>query len=211
LGRDKITLSSTKEQADSTSTPSQEADPPEKKTNSAPAAWNQKAPDGHELTSQELRVLSELKKRDREVHKHEQAHIAAGGHYVRGGASFQYETGPDGKKYAVAGEVSIDTSPEKDPEATIRKMETVRRAALAPAHPSAQDRAVAAEAQMKESQAAMELAKKRAAEGNTKTSKWQDSSLSGPDKHISGKSAASTGKDQAQPQVEPGAIFNTYA
>jgi hypothetical protein len=49
--------------------------------------------------------------------------------------------------YAVSGEVSIDSSPVKgDPKATVRKMEQVVRAALAPAQPSGQDRAVAAAA-----------------------------------------------------------------
>ncbi len=116
-----------------------------------------KAPDGHELTPQELKQIEELRRRDREVRQHEQAHIAAGGRYVRGGASFEYQEGPDGKRYAVGGEVSIDTSEEPDPAATIRKMETVKKAALAPAQPSAQDRAVAAKAQAKEAQARAEL------------------------------------------------------
>ncbi len=123
----------------------------------APAA--RRAPDGHELSMEEIQRVLELEERDKEVRAHEQAHMAAGGQYVRGGASFKYETGPDGKKYAVAGEVTIDTSEEKDPEATIRKMETVRRAALAPAHPSSKDRAVAAEAGQKAQRAAEKLAR----------------------------------------------------
>lgn len=116
-------------------------------------------------TSSEYRELAELKQRDREVRQHEQAHIAAGGAHVRGGASFSYETGPDGKRYATGGEVSIDTSTVSgDPAATIRKMEIVRAAATAPAEPSAQDRAVAAEAAQKISQARVELLEERQAE-----------------------------------------------
>ncbi len=98
------------------------------------------------LSPEEMAVLMELKETDAHVRRHEMAHIAAGGQYVRAGAQYRYETGPDGKRYAVAGEVSIDTSPEPDPEATIQKMEVVRRAALAPADPSPQDRRVAAKA-----------------------------------------------------------------
>ena len=128
------------------------------------AANTQKAPDGHELTPEEMRQLDELQARDREVHAHEQAHIAAGGRYVRSGASYHYQTGPDGKKYAIGGEVSIDTSEEKDPRATIRKMETVRKAALAPARPSAKDRAIASQAGRKMAEAAAELAKMQAEE-----------------------------------------------
>lgn len=120
------------------------------------------------LTDEEQREVQELQKRDREVRAHEQAHIAAGGSYVRGGASFEYQTGPDGKRYAVGGEVSIDTSEvSDDPRATIRKMQVVRKAALAPANPSAQDRSVAAAASQKMAQARQELQKQRSQEDET--------------------------------------------
>jgi hypothetical protein len=87
--------------------------------------------------------VAELKVRDREVRAHEMAHMAAAGGYARSGASFSYQTGPDGHRYAVGGEVSIDMSAESTPEATIIKAQIIRRAALAPAEPSGQDRAVA--------------------------------------------------------------------
>ncbi|MBN1536147.1 MAG: hypothetical protein JW908_05395 [Anaerolineales bacterium] len=100
-----------------------------------------------ELSEEEKREVKELKTIDRKVRAHEQAHMAAGGNLVRKGASYEYATGPDGKRYAVGGEVSIDTSEVPgDPQGTILKAERIRRAALAPADPSAQDRAVAAEA-----------------------------------------------------------------
>lgn len=100
------------------------------------------------LTEDEQAEVDELKKADTEVRAHEAAHLAAAGQYARGGANFEYTTGPDGKQYATGGEVQIDTSPiPDDPEATIRKMEVVYRAALAPQKPSAQDRRVAADAQ----------------------------------------------------------------
>ena len=120
-----------------------------------------------DATSSEYRELQELKQRDREVRQHEQAHVAAGGQYVRGGANFSYERGPDGKQYATGGEVSIDTSEiPDDPEATIRKMQVVRKAAMAPAEPSAQDRSVAAEAAMAESEARAELREQQAGEAS---------------------------------------------
>lgn len=101
-----------------------------------------------ELTEEEQQQVEELKRRDAEVREHEAAHLAAAGGYARGGAQYEYQTGPDGKQYAVGGEVQIDTSPvPDDPEATITKMEAVIRAALAPAEPSGQDRQVASEAQ----------------------------------------------------------------
>ena len=102
---------------------------------------------GEPLSQEDARKLAELQRRDREVRAHEAAHQAAAGHLARGGPSFTYETGPDGQRYAVAGEVKIDASPVPgDPAATARKMQRVRAAALAPADPSSTDRSVAAKA-----------------------------------------------------------------
>ncbi|WP_208855212.1 putative metalloprotease CJM1_0395 family protein [Marinobacter algicola] len=109
------------------------------------------------LDEAELKQLTELKARDREVRAHEAAHQAVGGQYA-GSISYVYERGPDGAQYAVGGEVSISTSPVRgDPQATIDKMRVVRAAALAPAEPSSQDRAVAAEAMQLMLQAQAEL------------------------------------------------------
>ncbi|WP_189608986.1 putative metalloprotease CJM1_0395 family protein, partial [Saccharospirillum salsuginis] len=105
----------------------------------------------------ELQTIRELAQRDREVRTHEQAHQAVGGQYA-GAMSLTYTTGPDGKRYAVAGEVGIDISPVPgNPEATMDKAERIRRAALAPAEPSAQDRAVAAQATQLQIDAQTEL------------------------------------------------------
>lgn len=117
-----------------------------------------------ELTDAERQVVEQLKRQDAHVRRHEAAHIAAAGAYVRGGPSYEYEKGPDGKLYAVGGEVSIDTSAESDPEATIAKMQVVRAAALAPADPSAQDRAVAAKASATEARARRDLAEEQASD-----------------------------------------------
>jgi len=105
--------------------------------------------DGKPVTESDLRVINDLKKRDSEVRKHEQAHIASSGGHARGGTSYTYHKGPDGKRYAVGGEVNIDTSEASSPEKTANKMRAVKRAALAPANPSAQDRRVASKAQIK--------------------------------------------------------------
>lgn len=117
-----------------------------------------------ELTEAEQRQVEDLQARDREVRAHEQAHLVVAGPYARGGPTYTFQAGPDGQRYAVGGEVSIDTAPiPGDPAATIRKAQTVRRAALAPAEPSAQDRRVAAAATQLEIQARQEL---REQEGN---------------------------------------------
>ncbi len=102
---------------------------------------------GEALSEEEQSEVADLQERDTTVRAHEAAHLAAAGGYARGAAEYTYKAGPDGKQYAVGGEVQIDTSEVPDnPEATVRKMETVRAAALAPADPSGQDRSVAAEA-----------------------------------------------------------------
>lgn len=108
---------------------------------------------------QQLQKQTEiLKARDREVRTHEQAHLSAAGGLAMGGASFEFVTGPDGQRYATGGEVSIDTSGVPgDPAATLRKAETIRRAALAPAQPSGQDYSVASKATAMANQARMEM------------------------------------------------------
>src|SRR5690554_3974533 len=112
-----------------------------------------------ESTVEDQKELIELRRHDTEVRAHEAAHKAAGGQYASA-ASFQYQTGPDGKQYAVGGEVSIDSSPVSGkPQATIQKMQVVRRAALAPANPSGQDRRVAASAAATEAKAREQLRK----------------------------------------------------
>lgn len=112
---------------------------------------------GH-LSDEELTTVRALQQRDREVRAHEMAHVAVGGELVLRGAQFEYETGPDGIRYAIGGDVIIDTSPDRTPEATIEKAQRIRATALAPAEPSPQDRAVAAMATQMALQAQIELA-----------------------------------------------------
>lgn len=118
---------------------------------------------GEPLTKEQESQVRELKRRDAEVKAHEQAHAAVGGAYASA-PKYTYTKGPDGKKYAIGGEVQIDTSPERTPDATIRKMDVVIAAALAPAEPSSQDRAVARQAQQQRQEAQNERAAQQAAE-----------------------------------------------
>lgn len=86
--------------------------------------------------------------------------MVAAGRYARGGPSYKYQRGSDSRQYAVGGEVQMDMSPiPGSPEATIQKMQTIKRAALAPATPSSQDHKVAATAETKASQARQEFLK----------------------------------------------------
>ncbi len=104
------------------------------------------------------RQITELRGIEMEVKAHEQAHKATGGQYA-GGISYDKATGPDGKQYIVGGEVPIDIAEENTPEKTVKKMQIVRSAALAPANPSSQDRSVAAAASSKEAAARAEMTK----------------------------------------------------
>ncbi|MDA3959695.1 MAG: putative metalloprotease CJM1_0395 family protein [Planctomycetota bacterium] len=113
---------------------------------------------GEPLSEAESSVVRQLQSRDREVRTHEQAHLSAAGQYAAGGASFSYQNGPDGKRYAIGGEVPIDTGTARTPEATINKMQQVKRAALAPANPSGADRSIAASAAQQETGARTEIA-----------------------------------------------------
>ncbi|WP_310599424.1 putative metalloprotease CJM1_0395 family protein [Desulfobulbus sp.] len=117
-----------------------------------------------ELTAAETKMIRELQSRDREVRAHEMAHLASAGQHARGGASYTYQQGPDGRQYAIGGEVPIDTGKAATPEETIEKMEAVKQAALAPAEPSAADRAIAATAAATASQARQELQAQKAAD-----------------------------------------------
>lgn len=105
---------------------------------------------------QDAAIISQLKARDREVRLHEAAHAAVGGKYA-GSPRLEYERGPDGVNYAVSGEVSISVSKAATPEETLQKAQQIRAAATAPAEPSAQDRAVAAEASRMEQEARAEI------------------------------------------------------
>ena len=93
-----------------------------------------------------------MKQTEQNIRAHEAAHMAAGGGFA-GSASYIYAKGPDGKMYVVGGEVPIQAPEGKTPEETVKNMEVVQRAALAPPDPSAQDLAVAAAAMQIESRA----------------------------------------------------------
>ena len=103
--------------------------------------------------------ILKLQQRDAHVRAHEMAHKAAGGN-LAGNASYTYKIGPDGKRYAVSGEVPIAIKKGKTPDETIANMEKVKASALAPSDPSAADLKVAATAEMIENEARMKLHQK---------------------------------------------------
>ena len=150
------------------------------------------------LTDEEKEVVEKLKKRDQEVRTHEQAHVAAGGSYVRGGIKYDFQRGPDQKQYAVGGAVNIDTSKvEGNPEKTIEKAQVVRRAALAPADPSTKDKQVAQAASKMEVEARNELREEKTEETEGVESGSQVTVSPETDPENSANSASDNEKEKA--------------
>lgn len=170
------------EGTDSTGT-TQEAEEEKEVDPNTPRAAN-----GEPLSEEEQAELQDMKSRDEEVRVHEQAHQSAGGQYASA-PHYEYENGPDGKRYVTDGSVNIDVGEESDPQATIDKMQVVKRAALAPAQPSAQDRRVYAEASQKEAEARRELNEQRQEEAAAAQGQGQEQSQAAS---ATGSNAAST-------------------
>jgi len=108
------------------------------------------------LTTEEKQVVSELQTRDTEVRAHEAAHQSGGA--STGAASYTYQKGPDGKMYAIGGEVPVSMKSGSTPQETIANAQAVIASALAPADPSGQDQAVASSAMMMIVKAQQQLA-----------------------------------------------------
>lgn len=180
-------------------TPAEDKKPEDKKAEEAKSD----APGA--LTEEEQDVVRELANMDREVRAHEQAHAAAGGAHA-GAPSYQYQQGPDGKRYAVGGEVSIDTSPvQGDPKATIAKMRQVKAAASAPAQPSGQDRAVASAADAISRQAQAQLQAEAAAEIGIGPEKASESARE-PGQNASPEAAPDAPSGRPPRDIPPGSI-----
>ncbi|HAS82926.1 MAG TPA: hypothetical protein DCS43_09715 [Verrucomicrobia bacterium] len=117
-----------------------------------------------DLSSDDEQVVRELLARDKEVRAHEQAHASAGARNVR----FDYQSGPDGRQYAVGGSADIEISASSgDESAKIAQARKMRAAALAPAAPSTQDMAVAAKASRIEAEAMAEASEAQRTKNQT--------------------------------------------
>lgn len=159
--------------------------------------------DGDGLDQAEEKQVKELQARDREVRAHEQAHARVGGAYASA-PSYTFQQGPDGKRYAVGGEVSIDTSGERTPEATARKMQIVIRAATAPAEPSSQDLKVAQQArsQLSEAQAQMRMERAEELSGDDEEGGIVDPTASGEKATSSGEKPSKPGASDESSETE---------
>ena len=111
-----------------------------------------------ELSEDEKQLVQDLRARDAEVKTHEAAHQAAGGG-MTGAASYTYQQGPDGRMYAIGGEVSISIPSGSTPQESMRNAQQAIAAAMAPADPSGQDFAVASSAMVMLMKAQQQLLK----------------------------------------------------
>ncbi len=118
----------------------------------------EKSTNDQKLSKEEQKEVKELERIDRQVRSRELTHRAVAGSYAKGSVSFDYVTGPDGKKYAKEGHINIDSRPvPNNPEATIRKARAIRSVELSTTNTSPQNRTVSAEIAKIEREARMEL------------------------------------------------------
>ncbi|RKZ06117.1 hypothetical protein DRQ25_14635 [Candidatus Fermentibacteria bacterium] len=116
-------------------------------------AISEEEPDASGLTEADRTQVRELQAKDREVRQHEQTHVGMLGPYARGGPSYVYQMGPDGRAYAIGGSVKADIGKESTPGATIAKARILRMAATSVDGASSADLAVAGSAGVMESEA----------------------------------------------------------
>ena len=134
-------------------------DPQSKSQFESKKAQQKKASNPHELDPEQKEQVKELAARDAEVKAHEAAHQAAAGG-LAGAASYTYQQGPDGKMYAIVGEVPISAPTSSSPEEALSNARKILAAATAPGDPSGQDMAVASSAAMMQVKAQQQLAQK---------------------------------------------------
>ena len=92
------------------------------------------------------RVLEKFKNSDSNIRTHEQAHAANGATTTP--ISYKYQMGPDGKMYAIGGEVRLDTSIPKDPKEASFKLSQIQRASNAPSDMSGADAHISIQANL---------------------------------------------------------------
>lgn len=100
---------------------------------------DQPAAAGAKPEAEDAALLQRLQDRDAKVRGHELAHVMAAGGQAQGLPQYTYQTGPDGRQYAVGGAINISISSSGDAESTARQAETAQRAALATGETSTRD------------------------------------------------------------------------
>ncbi len=91
------------------------------------------------LTLEEQRTVEDMRRRDSTVRQEEQTQAAQAGQFA-GAPIYEYQVGPDNKRYAVAGEVPVSIpDPSSDPATLERALDVLSQAATSPAATSAQE------------------------------------------------------------------------
>lgn len=162
-------------------------------------AGDRVAAGGKEVADPQLQQqIAQLKATEEKVKAHEAAHKAAGGN-LAGSVSYSYTRGPDGRSYITGGEVQIDLSDGQTPRETASRMQQVIRAALAPADPSSQDRAVAAQAAGRLAEAQQEAAaESTATSGPAADETARVAAVSGGDNETAGRARQAYGDPAVQ-------------
>jgi hypothetical protein len=119
-------------------------------------------PQQPDLDADDLRALRELERRDNQVRTRDMAFIAAAGG-AAGSYTIEYETGPDGRRYMVGAEVTLDTTEGATPEQTLAKARALRAATMSASRDSAQDAMAATKAMRMEAEARAEIERERSA------------------------------------------------
>ena len=109
-----------------------------KETNGPSGVSPQLQHDESEMSKSDQALLHKLEVRDAKVRAHETAHIMAAGGQASS-PTYTYQTGPDGKRYAIGGSVNISMLSTGDPESDARQAKNAHRAALATGEPSSRD------------------------------------------------------------------------
>lgn len=163
-----------------------------------------KTNDKDKITQEQQQEIAQLKARDAEVRTHEQAHIAAAAGLRTSAPSYDYETGPDGKKYAIGGEVNISFTRSDDLQEDIQNAETMRAAALAPAQPSSQDLSVAKNADKIIEEDRQKLAEQKTDESNAEPDSKSDESTDKSKDKTKNSDEPNLKVDEDKPSVKTG-------
>ncbi len=98
------------------------------------------------LSTEERKILQDLKLRDSAVRQEEEAHARLLGRHA-GAIRYEYQIGPDGRVYVING--SVEVAPKfnsSDPEEIKKVLKMIQRAAVSVSNPSQADLNVAASA-----------------------------------------------------------------
>lgn len=111
------------------------------------------------VTTDDLRELRDLQRSDRQVRVQENLQRQLAAEFVRGAPVYEFEEGPDGRRYAVGADsdFQLPNQASSDPRQAARDAASARQAALASAVSSPAEQAFAARAASAEARARAEI------------------------------------------------------